>query len=96
MVLYLLEIKLSRPKSPPNSILPRTGLNTLATQINTESKSCNSSWKLNGMIYHGCTTEAIDGACICAVEIESTTKELTHWRRCWPQECLQDDEIDVE
>jgi hypothetical protein len=36
--------------------------------------NCKSTWKLNGNTFHNCTNEAIRGKCICAIEIEPSTR----------------------
>ena len=57
-------------------------------EVRTESKPCKSSWKLNGETYHFCTKFAVKGKCLCAVEIEPKTRELTHWKICETHVCL--------
>jgi hypothetical protein len=64
------------------------------SQKNNTSKSCKSSWKLNGIVYHGCSNDAVEGICLCAVEVDPATKELTHWRPCWLDECSPDSDVD--
>ena len=57
-------------------------------EVRAESKPCISSWKLNGQTFHFCSKFAVEGTCLCAVEIESKTRELTHWRKCETNLCL--------
>ncbi len=44
---------------------------------NGTSKSlagCKSTWKLNGKTFHNCTSQVVKGKCICAIEIEPSTR----------------------
>ena len=38
------------------------------------SGDCKSTWKLNGNTFHNCTSQAVRGKCICAIEIEPSTR----------------------
>ena len=90
----------ARQNLEPTEVTARNqaAISGLTAKVSTSdaSKNCLSSWKLNGNTYHGCSKDAVQGNCLCAVVIDPTTKELTHWKECWAKECTLDIEPQLE